>query len=222
MFSTRNYLVDARVGTGAQPDGTGWCPWGLLRMLTSSPAQWLCPSLVQVTEAGACPVGEHSSAASLARLLAPCPSPAEDMQVCQGRGQPHLERNEEVHGLPTSSDGLAKVSGQLQTRPLCGHREQLGGARRPGRGCRAAAGAPPLPLPSPGPKGPTAPTATEPHTATQAWTRVGEGLIHGPTASLSQARMLTIEAFLSAAPAALSLSTLSSSSSTIHSLLVTD
>ena len=60
----------------------------------------------------------HLSAAN-PRPPGPCPSPAEDMQVCQGRGQPYLERNEEVHGLPDLLlDGLAKVSGQLQTRPL--------------------------------------------------------------------------------------------------------
>lgn len=36
-------------------------------------------------------------------------------------GQPYLERNEEVHGLPNLSlDGLAQVPGQLEPGPLCG------------------------------------------------------------------------------------------------------
>lgn len=155
-------------------------------------------------------------------LLAPAPALLRTCKCARAGASPTWKGMRRFTGSPTFFWMVwRRCLGSCRRGRSVGTESSLAGPAGPGRGCRAAAGAPPLPLPSPGPKGPTAPTATEPHTATQAWTRVGEGLIHGPTASLSQARMLTIEAF-PLQPLRFPLSTLSSSSSTIHSLLVTD
>lgn len=64
------------------------------------------------------------------------------------------------------------------------------GPAGPGKAGEPWLGPPLLPPPSLSPKGPRAPATTKLHAATQARTRAGEGLVHGPTASLPQAGML--------------------------------
>lgn len=85
--------------------------------------------------------------------------------MCRDRSQPYLERNEEVHGLPNLLlDGLAKVSGQLQPRPLCGHRRTAWRSLQAGNEAgEPRLGPPLLPSLSPGPKGHRAPAATASH-----------------------------------------------------------